>query len=271
MDTFRPTLFLIFTLLAINAHASVGKAAKNESADNEATTYELATIAVVRDAPEGQIVDIWDPETRFTSNVADGNWVRITGYFPNHAWQPNPRSLWIDRSYIRGFTPKPRPKSAPKRSKRPNGVIRYIEVDKNNFELRVIEQKDDDKEVIFKTIVALGMDRCLPKSKGGRCYYTEAGEYNVRWKVHDPQGIKWCIPKSMEKEYASSIARGERCYRGPLGKYALNIGKTYAIHGTNNNKSLGKRVSHGCVRTANNDIKKLYRMMDVGDKVYIVE
>ena len=90
-------------------------------------------------------------------------------------------------------------------------------------------------------------------------------------KIHDPEGIQWCIPKTMEKEYSRAIKRGERCYRGAIGKYALNIGKSYAIHGTSNPRSIGKRVSHGCVRTYNRDIKQIYQLMDVGDKVYIVD
>lgn len=146
-----------------------------------------------------------------------------------------------------------------------------MQIDKSTFELEVIEERNENKEVIFKTTVALGMDRCLPEEKGGRCYYTDPGEYHVRWKVHDPQGIEWCIPKSMEKEYASAIARGKRCFRGALGNHALNIGKTYAIHGTSNPSSLGKRVSHGCIRTANEAVKKLYSLMEEGDKVYIIE
>jgi lipoprotein-anchoring transpeptidase ErfK/SrfK len=268
MDSFRPLILFTLSLLAFNGHASAKKTTVDEQADNTAQTFELTTIAVVRDAPQGRIVDIWNPQTRFTSNVAEGDWVRVTGHFPEDEWQPSPRPLWIDRNYVHHFKPK---KPAPKRSNRPDGIVRYIEVDKNNFELRVIEEKDADRAVIFKTVVALGMDRCLPKTKGGRCYYTEPGEYHVRWKIHDPKGIEWCIPKSMEKEYAAAIDRGERCYRGAIGNYALNIGKTYAIHGTSNPRSLGKRVSHGCVRTANNAIEKLYTLMDVGDKVYIVE
>ena len=267
MATLRTLTLLMLALPAQSVFASVNNATDDEQSGLTAQTYELTTIAVVRDAPQGHIVDIWNPETRFTSNVADGEWVRVTGYFPNDEWQPYPRPLWIDRNYVHSFTPKP----APKHSNRPAGIVRYIEVDKNNFELRVIEEKDDNKAVIFKTEVALGMDRCLPKSKGGRCYYTEPGEYAVRWKVHDPQGIEWCIPKSMEKEYSKAINQGERCYRGAIGKYALNIGKTYAIHGTSNPRSIGKKVSHGCVRTANSDMEKLYKLMDVGDKVYIVE
>lgn len=266
MECIRPLLIMLLALFSLHAQASVSNA-KNSVQPLAAQTYNLTTIAVVRDAPEGRIVDIWNSDTRFTSNVADGKWIRVTGYFPNNKWQPSSRPLWIDRHYVDTFRPQ---NSAPP-SNRPAGIVRYIEVDKNSFELRVIEEKEEKKAVIFKTVVGLGMDRCLPKEKGGRCYYTEAGEYEVRWKIHDPEGIEWCIPESMEKEYAKAIKRGERCYRGAIGTHALNIGKTYAIHGTSNPVSLGKKVSHGCIRTANSAMKKLYRLMEVGDKVFIVE
>lgn len=266
MECLRPLLFTLVTLISLHVQASVSTTITRDQ-DSAAQTFTLTTIAVVRDAPDGRIVDIWDSDTRFTSNVADGNWIRVTGYFPDDTWQPNARPLWIDRHYVAAFQPK----IAAPRSKRPAGLVRYIEVDKHSFELRVVEEKDKEKAVIFKTVVALGMDRCLQKEKGGRCYYTEPGEYQVRWKVHDPEGIEWCIPESMEKEYANSIAHGKRCFRGPIGTHALNIGKSYAIHGTSNPRSLGKKVSHGCVRTANSDMEKIYKLMDVGDKVFIVE
>ena len=77
--------------------------------------------------------------------------------------------------------------------------------------------------------------------------------------------------KEMEKENARDIAAGKRCFKGAIGSHALNIGKTYAIHGTRNTASLGKKVSHGCVRTENQKMAKIYDLMDVGDKVYIVD
>ncbi len=257
-------LLLLPLLLATAAQASVGES----PADAGAGTYQLKTIAVVRNAPEGEIVDVWNSDTLFTSNEADGDWVRVTGHFPDgKKWQPSAQSAWVNRHYITTVKRKPQPK----RSNRPDGIIRYIEIDKSDFELRVVEKQNEEQKVLLKTTVAVGMDRCLPKEKGGKCYYTEPGEYNVRWKVHDPEGIEWCIPKSMEKEYASSIAQGKRCFRGAIGSHALNIGKTYAIHGTSNLSSLGKKVSHGCVRAANQKIARIYDLMDVGDKVYIVE
>ncbi len=258
-------LLLLTLLFATTAQGSVGE---SPAADDGAKTYRLKTIAVVRSAPEGEIVDVWNNNTLFTSNEADGDWVRVTGLFPDGTkWQPSKQSAWVDRHYITGVKRKPQPK----RSNRPDGIIRYIEIDKSDFELRVVEQRDEQQKILLKTTVAVGMDRCLPKEKGGKCYYTEPGEYNVRWKVHDPKGIEWCIPKNMEKEYASDIAAGKRCFRGAIGSHALNIGKTYAIHGTSNLSSLGKKISHGCVRTANQKIARIYDLMDVGDKVYIVE
>ena len=41
----------------------------------------------------------------------------------------------------------------------------------------------------------------------------------------------------------------------PMGLYALYIGRLYAIHGTNSNFGIGLRVSQGCIRLRNNDIK----------------
>ncbi len=258
----------VIPLLLLCCSGSIEASVGEQKGAAEARTYQLKTIAVVRSAPEGQIVDIWNSDTLFTSNQVKGDWVKVTGHFPDgKKWQPSAQSAWVNRHYITTV----KRKAQPKRSSRPDGVVRYIEVDKSSFELRVVEKQQDQEKVLLKTTVAVGMDRCLPKEKGGKCYYTDPGEYKVRWKVHDPEGIEWCIPKSMEKEYASSIARGKRCFRGAIGSHALNIGKTYAIHGTSNSASLGKKVSHGCVRTANQKMARIYDLMDVGDKVYIVD
>lgn len=260
-------LFVSAAMLLLSAplFASV----KPEVGTTEAKTYQLKTISVVRHQPDGKILDIWNGDTLITSNQVKGDWVKVTGHFLNgNTWKPTGHNAWINRHYL---TTVKRQAHHTKRSNRPAGVTRYIEVDKSDFELRVVEKQDEQEKVLIKTTVAVGMDRCLPKEKGGKCYYTEPGEYKVRWKVYDPEGIEWCIPKSMEKEYASSIAQGKRCFRGSIGSHALNIGKTYAIHGTSNPASLGKKVSHGCVRTANAKMTKIFDLMDVGDKVYIVE
>jgi L,D-transpeptidase catalytic domain len=61
----------------------------------------------------------------------------------------------------------------------------------------------------------------------------------------------------------------QRRYEGVLGTHRLNMGNGYAIHGTNQPKSVGRAVSHGCVRMLNEDIARLYAMVPVGTPVYI--
>jgi L,D-transpeptidase catalytic domain len=61
----------------------------------------------------------------------------------------------------------------------------------------------------------------------------------------------------------------QRRYEGVLGTYRLNMGDGYAIHGTNQPETVGRAVSHGCVRLRNEDISKLYAMVSVGTPVYI--
>jgi hypothetical protein len=60
-----------------------------------------------------------------------------------------------------------------------------------------------------------------------------------------------------------------RRYRGVLGTHRLNLGDGYAIHGTNKPETIGQAVSHGCVRMRNEDIERLYGMVEVGTPVYI--
>jgi hypothetical protein len=61
----------------------------------------------------------------------------------------------------------------------------------------------------------------------------------------------------------------QRKYKGVLGTHRLVLGDGYALHGTDNPASIGHSVSHGCVRLRNEDIDKLYEMVDVGTPVYI--
>ena len=65
------------------------------------------------------------------------------------------------------------------------------------------------------------------------------------------------------------VGTSQRRYEGVLGSYRLNLGDGYAIHGTNQPRTVGRAVSHGCVRLRNEDIAKLYAMVPVGTPVYI--
>lgn len=61
----------------------------------------------------------------------------------------------------------------------------------------------------------------------------------------------------------------QRKYRGTLGGHRLNLGDGYALHGTDEPRSVGAATSHGCVRLRNEDIDYLYGIVPVGTPVYI--
>lgn len=61
----------------------------------------------------------------------------------------------------------------------------------------------------------------------------------------------------------------QRHFDHVLGKYRLELGDGYGIHGTDEPDKLGQSVSHGCVRLGDDDIAKLYAMANVGDEVII--
>jgi hypothetical protein len=61
----------------------------------------------------------------------------------------------------------------------------------------------------------------------------------------------------------------QRKYKGVLGTHRLNMGDGYALHGTDKPESIGRSVSHGCVRLRNEDIETLYQMVSLGTPVCI--
>jgi hypothetical protein len=60
-----------------------------------------------------------------------------------------------------------------------------------------------------------------------------------------------------------------RRIEGELGKYRLDLGEGYLLHGTPHQDSIGQATTHGCVRLRDDDIEWLYNNVPVGAKVYI--
>jgi len=59
--------------------------------------------------------------------------------------------------------------------------------------------------------------------------------------------------------------------KNPLGARALYLGNTiYRIHGTNEDWSIGRAVSSGCIRMLNDDVKHLYNNVRIGTKVKVL-
>jgi Uncharacterized protein conserved in bacteria len=85
----------------------------------------------------------------------------------------------------------------------------------------------------------------------------------------------WTPTANTRREYAK---RGESLPgfipagpQNPMGLYAIYIGRLYAIHGTNANFGIGLRVSQGCIRLRNDDIKYLFDNVPVGTRVQIID
>jgi lipoprotein-anchoring transpeptidase ErfK/SrfK len=54
----------------------------------------------------------------------------------------------------------------------------------------------------------------------------------------------------------------------PLGTRWLGLSKKgYGIHGTNEPESIGKAVSHGCIRMRNEDVEELFELVETGAQV----
>jgi len=56
---------------------------------------------------------------------------------------------------------------------------------------------------------------------------------------------------------------------GELGKYRLDLGEGYLLHGTPHQDSIGRAATHGCVRLLDEDIQWLYENIPVGTRVFI--
>jgi lipoprotein-anchoring transpeptidase ErfK/SrfK len=65
------------------------------------------------------------------------------------------------------------------------------------------------------------------------------------------------------------VGTPQRQFDKVLGRFRLNLGDGYAIHGTQETEKLGQSVSHGCVRLGDADIEHLYQISQVGDQVII--
>jgi lipoprotein-anchoring transpeptidase ErfK/SrfK len=67
-----------------------------------------------------------------------------------------------------------------------------------------------------------------------------------------------------------TIINKQRNPGGPFGVLWMGLSKPhYGIHGTNNPASIGKNVSHGCIRMFNHDVLELSSRVPIGTRVFI--
>ena len=241
--------------------------------NNKAKTYRVVgdtiaylakpeSIATPKSNPRIEY-ETWIDSKEFTSAYEDAEFIKATGNISDLGWQAFDTPRWIRKpAQVQDIT-LPRPFS------RKQDSVRLAIIDKSDFHLVLYEVIGDKVTKIMKTPVALGYDKCLPAEKGGQCYYTPEGEFEIDFKLFDPSGIQWCVPPKMRGEFKEKLARGENCWRGIMGRHALHFGDSLFLHGTSNPSSIGSRTTHGCVRLRNADIDIIYRLMKEGDKVIV--
>jgi lipoprotein-anchoring transpeptidase ErfK/SrfK len=102
----------------------------------------------------------------------------------------------------------------------------------------------------------------------GRAGKEWTGEAHIEGKYVRPA---WSPPDEIRRDHPNMpdvIPGGST--NNPMGAAALTMrGGEYAIHGTNNPRSIGGFVSYGCIRMYNSDIRRLYSLVDVGTPVIV--
>jgi len=69
--------------------------------------------------------------------------------------------------------------------------------------------------------------------------------------------------------YIPPYGTENRKVAGELGHYALDLGDGYLIHGTTDPQSVGRAVTHGCIRLSDRDIAWLHQYIPTGTTVHI--
>jgi lipoprotein-anchoring transpeptidase ErfK/SrfK len=69
--------------------------------------------------------------------------------------------------------------------------------------------------------------------------------------------------------FVPPFGTANRRIAGELGRYKLDLGDGYLLHGTRDADSVGGASTHGCLRLRADNLELLYRGVPVGTDVYI--
>ena len=109
----------------------------------------------------------------------------------------------------------------------------------------------------------------FPIGIGMEGWQTPTGATTITLKRKNPA---WIPPESIREETPDLPEIIPSGPDNPMGQYALNLGLVnYIIHGTNRPYSIGKRSSHGCIRLYPEDIAVLFKAVEVGTPVTIID
>lgn len=120
-------------------------------------------------------------------------------------------------------------------------------------------------------ILRLERGMTVPVAAGG--VVTISG-VNVVTRLPDGSEVPFEVKDGQEIRIGNKLVvppfgTNQRRYVGVLGANRLYLGDGYGIHGTDAPTSIGRSVSHGCIRVRNEDIETLFRIVPVGTPVYV--
>jgi L,D-transpeptidase ErfK/SrfK len=120
-----------------------------------------------------------------------------------------------------------------------------------------------DGEFVFTTPIAVGRAGWRTPLFSGTIIHKKN---RPTWTP--PESIRAHHYKTHNEHLPSIIPPGPD---NPLGNYAIYTSKArILIHGTNNENSIGKYSSSGCIRLYNEDIQTLFRIINIHDPVSII-
>jgi L,D-transpeptidase ErfK/SrfK len=127
-----------------------------------------------------------------------------------------------------------------------------------------------DGKLIRKGLCSTGKDELLIGPNGKKFLFkTPRGVLTVKSKQEDPVWVRpdWDFIEQGQK--IPSAHAEERYDYATLGKYKLELGDGYKLHGTLYQRFIGQPVTHGCVRFLDDDLEVIYKTLSVKSKVYI--
>ena len=135
----------------------------------------------------------------------------------------------------------------------------WIKVDKNKLRLTL---RRGESEVLKSYPVAIGKGSGVKKSRTD--LITPAGVFKI-WRV-----IQDATQLVYDQKWFGEPGEPQK---GAYGAKLISFYNPWeiALHGTNAPNSIGRRVTHGCIRMRNKDIVELSKNVKPGMRLWIVE
>ena len=115
----------------------------------------------------------------------------------------------------------------------------------------------DVSERILRVIAADSIVKTYTVAVGAPAHPTPRGSFSIRRVIWNP---RWVPPNAAWARGKTPKEPGDP--NNPMGRVKLFFSEPdYYIHGTENQASLGRAESHGCVRMANSDVVELAQLV----------